>query len=794
MASKAVLRIGALLGVAGITAGAWFAGKQVRSPAEAAATAKAPVASRITASVEERALASNVILRGVVRYGDPRAVVLAASAIKASAPGAGALGGATSIISAPAVKGAELAEGAVALSVGGRPVFVFAGNVPAYRDLKPGDSGDDVRQFEEALQRFNMSPGAADGVFDASTEAAVERWYKSKGYGAFGPTEAQRSQLRALRDTVSRAGDAVLSAQQSVTVAKRATSGDKLLAAREAVRVARDRVGTIADDAQREQDRFVNELEARRSVLDLAERGVTVAEQALAKAQRDSTDTAPVTDAQDGVATAESQLRQATAALEEATAQTPLADSGVVDASATLDAAIKDLDLTKRTKLTIPQADPNVVVIGDNASVIRQAEGVVRQAEAAVRSAQANQVAAARAIEARKTAIADAERAVARAKAAVERTQNKLSDRGVSVDEVAQRVATAIADRDKAKRDLAATEKTQADAVKTATVVARQARGQVAVSEAQVRDALRSSDSSAVEKQLQSAEQTKVRAQTELSDLERQIGIVVPANELLFFPALPLRVDDVKALRGDVVTGPVMTVTTARLAVDTSVDVSQAKLVRKGSPVTIESTEFNVILEGTVTEVATTAGTKGVDPGKVYVEVTPVEGAKTDVDPKNLNGSSVKLSIPISSTGKAVLAVPVAAVSIAADGTSRVEVEDDPNKPSRFVTVRTGLAAEGFVEVEPIEGKLEVGAQVVVGNRDGTALEGVIETNDLSSDTTIAGEAPAGDGGAENSNSSDAPDSDAVKTDSESSDAVTSAADTPDAGSPEAVPAETSAP
>jgi hypothetical protein len=733
MASKAVLRIAALVGVAGITSGAWFAGKQVRSPAEAAATAKPPVASRITAAVEQRELASSVIIRGVVRYGDPRAVVLAVSSIKAASTGAGGPGGATSIISAPAVKGAELSEGAVALSVGGRPVFVFAGKVPAYRDLKPGDSGEDVRQLEDVLQRFNMSPGAVDGNYDATTEAAVERWYKSKGYGAFGPTDAQRTQLRTLRDNLSRAGDAVLSAQLNVTTAKRATSNDKLLAAREAVRVARDRVVTTADDAQREQERFANELEARRSVLDLAERGVTVAEGALAKAQRDSTDTTPVADAQDGVATAESQLRQAKAALDEAQAQIPLADSGVVDAAATLEAAQKDLELTKRTKLTIPQADPGVVVIGDNSSLIRQAESVVRQAEASLRTAQANQAAAARSIETRKTTIVDAERSLARAKAAVERTQTKLTDRGVSVDEVAQRLATAVADRDKARRDLAITEKTKTEAEKTAAVTARQANGQVAVSEAQVRDAMRSSDSTTSEKQLQLAEQTKVRAQTELNDLNRQVGIVVPANELLFFPSLPLRVDDVKALRGDVVSGPVMTVTTARLAVDSSVDVSQAKLVRKGSPVTIESTEFNVVLEGAVTDIATTTGTKGVDPGKVYLEVTPVEGAKTDVDPKNLNGSSVKLTIPIRSTGKAVLAVPVAAVSIAADGTSRVEVEVDPKSPTSFVTVRTGLAAEGFVEVTPVGAKLDVGTQVVVGNRDGTALEGVIETNDLSS-------------------------------------------------------------
>lgn len=733
MASKTVLRLGATLGIVGMTGGAWFAGKQVRSPAQVAATANPPAASRITAPVEERELSSSVIVRGVVRYGDPRPVVLAASSVKTAAAGAS---GATSIISSPAVKGAELPDGSPALIVGGRPVFVFEGKVPAYRDLRPGDRGDDVRQLEAALERFDMSPGKVDGTYDKATEAAVERWYTTKGYTAFGPTDAQRTQLRGLRDSLSRATDATVTARLNLDAAKRSTSIDRTLGAQEGVRVAKERVTTASSESEREQTIFDSELEARRSTVALAERAVTLAEQAVAKAQRDSVDTSPVADSEDAVATAQSQASQAKIALSDAVAQIPLATSAVTDAAASLDTARKDLDLLNKTKVTIPQSDPGLVVLLDNSpATVRAAEAVVRQAESALRTAEAGRLGAARLVETRQAAVTDAERAIVRAQSAVGRARQAVIDRGTGVEEGAQRLATAQADLRTAHRDLNASTKARTDAARKAIISMRQARGAVSVSEAQLRDARSSSTAAAALEQLSTAEQTKARAQTELDELERQIGIVVPANEVLFFPTLPLRVDNVQALRGDVVNGPVMTVTTARLAVDSSVDVAQAKLVRKGSAVVIESTEFNVVLNGTVTEIASTAGTKGADPGKVYLEVTPNEGEKTEVDPKDLNGSSVKLTIPIRSTGKAVLAVPVAAVSIAADGVSRVEVESSAAGATRFVRVRTGLAAEGYVEVAAIDGELEAGTQVVVGNRDGQLLEGTAELNDQSSDT-----------------------------------------------------------
>ena len=77
-----------------------------------------------------------------------------------------------------------------------------------------------------------------------------------------------------------------------------------------------------------------------------------------------------------------------------------------------------------------------------------------------------------------------------------------------------------------------------------------------------------------------------------------------------------------------------------------------------------------------------------------------------------------------------MLAVPVAALSVAADGTSRVEVEDAQDKPTRYVTVNPGLAAEGMVAVTSVKGALVDGAQVVVGSKGATDLQGVPGAND----------------------------------------------------------------
>lgn len=60
--------------------------------------------------------------------------------------------------------------------------------------------------------------------------------------------------------------------------------------------------------------------------------------------------------------------------------------------------------------------------------------------------------------------------------------------------------------------------------------------------------------------------------------------------------------------------------------------------------------------------------------------------------------------------------MPVSALSLAADGSSRVQVQN--NGALEYLTVTPGLSAGGYVEVTPVEGRLEPGQLVVVGYKN----------------------------------------------------------------------------
>jgi hypothetical protein len=58
----------------------------------------------------------------------------------------------------------------------------------------------------------------------------------------------------------------------------------------------------------------------------------------------------------------------------------------------------------------------------------------------------------------------------------------------------------------------------------------------------------------------------------------------------------------------------------------------------------------------------------------------------------------------------------MSALSLAADGSSRVQVQEKGEL--KYVVVKPGLSADGFVEVTPTNGSLEPGQLVVVGYND----------------------------------------------------------------------------
>ena len=191
-----------------------------------------------------------------------------------------------------------------------------------------------------------------------------------------------------------------------------------------------------------------------------------------------------------------------------------------------------------------------------------------------------------------------------------------------------------------------------------------------------------------------------------LSAIAGKLGIQVPADEVLFFGNLPLRVDDVTVKVGEETSVPVMTVSNQELAVDSALSPNNTRLVKEGLGAHIEDQDRGMSVEGVVAEVADTDGTNGVDAGRYYLRVTP-HGLLTV-------GASVVVTIRVRTTEGEVLAVPVAALSVAADGTSRVQVQDKDGR-TRYVTVTPGLAAKGMVELKSVKGRLAAGDLVVVG-------------------------------------------------------------------------------
>jgi peptidoglycan hydrolase-like protein with peptidoglycan-binding domain len=368
------------------------------------------------------------------------------------------------------------------LTASGRPVFVLQGEVPAYRDLVPGISGDDVRQLEGGLQRFGFDPGPVDGTYNEQTSDAVADWYASAGLQPFGATADEIANIRAL--------------EQELAVA----INDKLAA-----------------------------------------------------------------------------------------------DDGAAAAPLAVDAARAKADYAVAFERANASPDPAV-------------------AQAAVISARlAGDVEIQAAVDAQKAA---------------EREAKRLNDLAVRI----------AADLDIAKR---------------------------------------------------------------------QAGVKVPVDEIVFIPALPVRVEEIQAALGDAASGPVLTVTNNQVVIDSSLRLDEAPLVKPGMAVAIDEPDLGIKATGVVGRVADTPGTFGVDGFHIYIEIL------VDETPISLVGTSLRLTIPTEATNGAVTAVPVSALSLAADGTSRVQVDRDGSL--EFIVVEPGLAADGFVEVTPVDGTLLPGQLVVVG-------------------------------------------------------------------------------
>jgi peptidoglycan hydrolase-like protein with peptidoglycan-binding domain len=122
-------------------------------------------------------------------------------AFEEQAPLSVRVGGTVTALPAP---GSVLGPGDVLCRVDDRPVVLFAGAVPAYRPLRSGDRGPDVKQLEEGLRTLGFGGFTPDDRYTGATADAVSLWQKRLGLTRTGTVELG---LVTFREKSLRVGD-----------------------------------------------------------------------------------------------------------------------------------------------------------------------------------------------------------------------------------------------------------------------------------------------------------------------------------------------------------------------------------------------------------------------------------------------------------------------------------------------------------------------------------------------------------------------------------------------------------
>ena len=178
----------ALLAIGGLI-GASF----VKSPQQIAADAAAPPPTVTTAKVVSQVLTSSVQMRGVVYPATQYDVYPSAPESDAAATGTGSAAGGSAagggspgavyISRLDVAAGQTITNGEQLAGIDGEPLFALAGQVPAWRDITPGESGPDVAELQKALASLGYYTGGdTPGFFGAATQDAVSEYYEHHGY------------------------------------------------------------------------------------------------------------------------------------------------------------------------------------------------------------------------------------------------------------------------------------------------------------------------------------------------------------------------------------------------------------------------------------------------------------------------------------------------------------------------------------------------------------------------------------------------------------------------------------
>lgn len=209
-----------------------------------------------------------------------------------------------------------------------------------------------------------------------------------------------------------------------------------------------------------------------------------------------------------------------------------------------------------------------------------------------------------------------------------------------------------------------------------------------------------------------SAQPTAGRGQSDLRS--RFAEVYLPMSEVVYIPAASALVVSVNARVGGTATAaPVLRLATGDPTVTGRLGRYQARLVRAGMAARMTSASPRLSAYGVVTYVGSypvrngQIGSSGAGYPVVITGLRPL--------PQRLIGDQVRLTLLLAATSQPVLAVPLAAITAAAGGSTQVIRLTRKGQQVR-VTVVTGVSAGGMVAVRPaVAGALVPGDRVVIG-------------------------------------------------------------------------------
>lgn len=211
----------------------------VKSPQQRAAEAGPPTASVLTAPVERRVVTQTLILRGQIT---PEQIIEVT-------PTAGGEATAPVVTDLGVEQGDEVAAGQVLLEVSGRPLVALPGDVPVYRDLRPGAEGADVAQLQRALRELGHTSSGPDGSFGPATKRAVESYYEALGYLAPTTGEGDEAAVAAaeteIRQLERQVEDAQAEMENAASAEQRSVARRQLDRAKEDLAIAETRLAEL---------------------------------------------------------------------------------------------------------------------------------------------------------------------------------------------------------------------------------------------------------------------------------------------------------------------------------------------------------------------------------------------------------------------------------------------------------------------------------------------------------------------------------------------------------------------